>query len=83
MYGIIRDPPRLSHIANETLRIFVTELLDNDEEISTRWIAGDEQALYDLSFIRKFAVVWVDGWSKVSGRLNNEIARVGSTVCFI
>ena len=81
--GIIRDPPRLSHIANDLLRAFVTELLDSTEEISIRWSTGDEQALCDLVFIRKIAATWVDGWTKVSRRLGDEIARVGSMVLFI
>ena len=81
--GIIRDPPRLSHIANDSLRAFVTELLDSTEEISIRWSTGDEQALCDLVFIKKIATAWVDGWTKVSRRLGDEIARVGSMVLFI
>jgi len=47
--GTSRDPSRLGHVANGTLRFFVTELLKEAEGEAIEWRLHEQQALW-LSF---------------------------------
>jgi hypothetical protein len=76
--GISRDPSRLGHAANDTLRLFVIELLG---DAATGWRSHERQALWDLAFLRKLADLWVDGWTKTSGLLDKTMAQILGKVC--
>lgn len=76
--GISRDPSRLGHAANDTLRLFVIELLG---DAATGWRSHERQALWDLAFLRKLADLWVDGWTKTSSLLDKTMAQLLGKVC--
>lgn len=81
--GITRDSSRLGHVANDTLHLFVVELLDDAEDQSTGWILDARQGLWDLAFLRRFADLWVSGWAKTFSLLDKKMGQLRETVCHV
>ena len=78
--GMSQDPLRRSHAANDTLRLFVVELLRDVNDQQTGWRLHTRQALLDLAFLRKLADLWDNGWTKTSDLLDEKMAQVRATV---
>jgi conserved oligomeric Golgi complex subunit 1 len=75
--GTSRDPSRLGHAANDTLRLFVVELLREPEDQASGWRFHERQALWDLAFLRKLADLWANnGWAKTSGLLERKMEQI-------
>lgn len=81
--GISRDPARLGYIANDTLRLFVDELLKDAEDQPIAWKLDARQALCDLGVLRKFANLWVDSWVETSRLLDEWIGQLQEKVCHV
>ncbi|KAE9400616.1 hypothetical protein BT96DRAFT_819083 [Gymnopus androsaceus JB14] len=57
--GFSRDPSRHTHLADQTLHLFVRRLVER------KWERDEIQMLYDLAFLRKLADLWGAHWSDV------------------
>jgi hypothetical protein len=63
------------------LRFFVTELLKEAEGEAIEWRLHEQQALWDLAFLRKLADLWVSGWTEISSVLDEKMAQLRGKVC--
>jgi len=78
--GTPRHPSRRDHAANDTLRLFVAELLRGAEDQPSGWGVHARQALWDLAFLQKLAGLWTNGWTKTFGLLDEKMVQLRATV---
>jgi len=68
--GFSRDPSRHTHLADQTLHLFVCRLVER------KWERDEIQMLYDLAFLRKLADLWGAHWSDVRELLDTKASQI-------
>ena len=65
--GVARHPARQKVVVQDTLRLLITSWINEG------WENYDDQALHDLTFLRKIADAYGSEWEDISGLLGDKL----------